>query len=145
MRARTPIDSKMLKAIKEQVFKDFFAVMQENKALDIIAVAKCFGIGKERMQKYLTALAETREEFDTWKHDDVFEEKCTQELDRLGIDFNWLMGGDVKLHDFKEKPSAEMLNADKEKAVAAFDDFKKSQNVNPGYTQLYDKFAGRIC
>lgn len=144
MKARLPLDSKMLKAVKEQAFKDFFAVMQENKALDIIAVAKCFGIGKERMQKYLTALAETREEFDIWKRDDVFEEKCAEELERLGIDFHWLMGGEVKLHDFKEKPPAGMLNADKEKAAAAFDDFKKSQNVNPGYTQLYDKFVGRI-
>ena len=115
MKSHLPVDSKMLKAIKEQVFKDFFAVMQENKALDIIAFSRCFGVGKKRMQKFLKILTETRKEFDQWKHDEVFDEKCAQELDRLGIDFHWLMGGEVKLHDFKEKPPAEMSEAEKAK------------------------------
>ena len=110
MRARTPIDSKMLKAIKEQVFNDFFIAMQENKALDIIAVARCFGIGKKRIQKFLSALCEVREDFDTWKKDDVFNEKLTTELNGLGIDINWLMGDNVRLRDFRDKHTESKLS-----------------------------------
>ena len=115
VKARMPIDSKMLKAIKEQVFKDFFIVMQQNKALDILAVARCFGIGKRRMQRYIDTLQELRAEFGQWQKDDVFEEKLKPLLAEIGIDYTELMDGNVKLHDFKEKPPAEMPEAEKAK------------------------------
>ena len=115
MRARTPIDSRMLKQVKEQVFKDFFIVMQQNKALDILAVSRCFGIGKRRMQRYIDTLQELRAEFDTWQRDDVFEEKLKPLLAEIGIDYTELMDGNVKLHDFKESTPAEMSEAEKAK------------------------------
>ncbi len=115
MRARTPIDSKMLKQVKEQVFKDFFAVMQQNKALDILAVARCFGIGRKRMQRYIDTLQELRTEFDQWQKDDVFEEKLKPLLAEIGIDYAELMDGNVKLHDFKQNQPSEMSESEKTK------------------------------
>ena len=115
VKARMPIDSKMLKQVKEQVFKDFFIVMQQNKALDILAVARCFGIGKRRMQRYIDTLQELRAEFGQWQKDDVFEEKLKPLLAEIGIDYTELMDGNVKLHDFKESKPAEMLEAEKAK------------------------------
>lgn len=113
MKSRLPIDSKMLKQVKEQVFKDFFAVMQQNKALDILAVYRCFGIGKKRMQRYIDTLQELRTEFDTWQKDDVFEEKLKPELELIGINYHELMDGNIKLHDFKGNQDKEMLEAEK--------------------------------
>lgn len=115
VKARMPIDSKMLKQVKEQVFKDFFAVMQQNKALDILAVSRCFGIGKKRMQRYIDTLQELRAEFDEWQKDDVFEEKLKPLLAEIGIDYTELMDGNVKLHDFKQTAPTEMSEAEKAK------------------------------
>jgi len=115
MKSRLPIDSRMLKQVKEQVFKDFFAVMQQNKALDILAVARCFGIGRKRMQRYIDTLQELRTEFDQWQEDDVFEEKLKPLLAEIGIDYTELMDGNVKLHDFKEKQPSEMSESEKTK------------------------------
>jgi len=115
MKSHLPIDSRMLKQVKEQVFKDFFAVMQQNKALDILAVARCFGIGRKRMQRYIDTLQELRTEFDQWQEDDVFEEKLKPLLAEIGIDYTELMDGNVKLHDFKEKQPSEMSESEKTK------------------------------
>ena len=103
MKAIRTINKTDLNRIKEAAFNDFFIVMQENKALDILAAARCFGIGKKRMQKFLSALCEVREDFDTWKKDDVFNEKLTAELNGLGIDIGWLMGDNVRLREFRDK------------------------------------------
>lgn len=103
MKARLPINKTDLSRMKEACFNDFFTAMQENKALDILAAARCFGIGKKRIQKFLSVLCEVREDFDTWKKDDVFNEKLTTELNGLGIDINWLMGDNVRLREFRDK------------------------------------------
>ena len=110
MKAIRTINKTDLNRMKEAAFNDFFIVMQENKALDIIAVARCFGIGKKRIQKFLSALCEVREDFDTWKKDDVFNEKLTTELNGLGIDINWLMGDNVRLRDFRDKHTESKLS-----------------------------------
>ena len=104
MKSRILPDKKMLERTKELAFKDFFIIMQKNKALDLIAMAKFFGIGKKRIAQYLDFLAEFRKTFDEWEHDGVFELKARQELENIGIDYNWLMDDDgVELKDFKER------------------------------------------
>lgn len=104
MKSRILPDRKMLERTKELAFKDFFIIMQKNKALDLIAMAKFFGIGKKRIAQYLDFLAEFRKTFDEWEHDGVFEIKARQELENIGIDYNWLMDDDgVELKDFKER------------------------------------------
>lgn len=103
MKSHLPPDRKMLERTKELAFKDFFIIMQKNKALDFIAMAKFFGIGKKRISQYLDFLAEFRKTFDEWEHDGVFELKVRQELENIGIDYNWLMDDNVKMKDFRER------------------------------------------
>ena len=103
MKSRILPDKKMLERTKELAFKDFFIIMQKNKALDLIAMAKFFGIGKKRIAQYLDFLAEFRKTFDEWEHDGVFEIKTRQELENIGIDYNWLMDDDVEMKDFRER------------------------------------------
>ena len=133
MKAIKTINKTDLNRMKEAAFNDFYTVMQENKALDIIAVARCFGIGKKRMQKFLSALCEVREDFDTWKKDDVFSEKLTAELSGLGIDINWLMGDNVRLCDFRDKhPESKMSENEAGEIINKVDMYREFMGVNNG-------------
>lgn len=103
MKSHLPPDSKMVERTKEIAFKDFFIIMQKNKALDLIAMAKFFGIGKKRISQYLDFLAEFRKTFDEWEHDGVFKIRVRRELEAIGIDYNWLMDENIEMKDFKER------------------------------------------
>ena len=103
MKSHLPPDSKMVERTKEIAFKDFFIIMQKNKALDLIAMASFFGIGKKRIAQYLDYLAKFREIFDEWEHDGVFEIRVRRELEAIGIDYNWLMDENIEMKDFKER------------------------------------------